>query len=286
MYEPVSNAQGAGLDQEINNIPSLRDRLDRYEVTQLTDSGMAEEQERGVDYELEREYQLERPLKVLPATHIIHDDLLAFFRTGKLPEHSTHIVPLFAPTDIDQALDSMTDWSPSPLATADFATTTEYSSGKSLTDYLRPVNWVVSSGSGENYVAIVMSPYEANELLPVIRKSDKVRLHIYASRVTASMRSFSELTFHTIPESPAGAWTAPAYIRTELNLFSGQLYFDNKEVDGFVCQPHRTGGNSPFSVSVTSTFKELTGFRRKGMSYNRTHLGQVLDARPLSEFES
>ncbi|KAH9180205.1 hypothetical protein EDB89DRAFT_2118669 [Lactarius sanguifluus] len=282
MYEPLSNAQGAG---------------------------MAEEQEREVDYEVEREHQVERPPKVLPATHIIHDDILTFVRTGKLPEHSTHIVPLFAPTDIDKALDSTIEWSPSPLATVDFATTTEYSNGKCLTDYLRPVNWVVSSGSGENYVAIVISPYEANELLPVIRKSDKVRLHIYAPRVTASMRSFSDFTFHTIPESPTGAWTAPAYIRMELNLFAGQLYFDSKEeydrvcelfalhmahpdakyieVDGFVRRPYRTGAKSPFSVSVIATFKELTGFRRKGMGYNRTHLGRVLDARSLSsEFGS
>ncbi|KAH9063764.1 hypothetical protein EDB83DRAFT_804615 [Lactarius deliciosus] len=309
MYEPVSNAQGAGLDREINNIPSLRERLDRLGVTQLTDSSMAEEQEREVNYEVEREHQVERPSKVLPATHIIHDDILTFVRTGKLPEHSTHIVPLFAPTDIDKALDSTIEWSPSPLATADFATTTEYSNCKCLTDYLRPVNWVVSSGSGENYVAIVISPYEANELLPIIRKSDKVRLHIYAPRVTASMRSFSDFTYHTVPESPTGAWTAPTYIRMELNLFAGQLYFDSKEeydrvcelfalhmahpgakhieVDGFVRQPHRTGAKSPFSVSVIARFKELTGFRRKGMGYNKTHLGRVLDARSLSsEFGS
>ncbi|KAH8991107.1 hypothetical protein EDB86DRAFT_3065229 [Lactarius hatsudake] len=308
MYEPVSNAQGAGLDREIDNIPSLRERLDRLGVAQLTDSSMAEEQEREVNYEVEREHQVERPPKVLPATHIIHDDILTFVRTGKLPEHSTHILPLFAPTNIDKSLDSTIEWSPSPLATADFATTTEYSSGKCLTDYLRPVNWVVSSGSGGNYVAIVISPYEANELFPVIRKSDKVRLHIYAPRVTASMRSFSDFTFHTIPE-PTGAWTAPAYIRTELNLFAGQLYFDSKEeydrvcelfalhmahpgtkhieVDGFVRRPHRTGAKSPFSVSVIATFKELMGFRRKGMGYNRTHLGRVLDARSLSsEFGS
>ncbi|KAH9180207.1 hypothetical protein EDB89DRAFT_2224074 [Lactarius sanguifluus] len=84
---------------------------------------------------------VERPSKVLPATHIIHDDILTFVRTGKLPEHSTHIVPLFAPTDIDKALDSTIEWSPSPLATADFATTTEYSNDKCLTDYLRPVSW-------------------------------------------------------------------------------------------------------------------------------------------------
>jgi len=176
-----------------------------------------------------------------------------------------------------------------------------------LTDYLRPVNWVVSSGYGNDSVAIVISPYEANELLSDIRKSDKVRLHIYAPRVTASMRTFSDLTFHTIPESAPIVWTSPAHIRTTLNLFAGQLYFDSKEeynricvlfalsmahpdakeieVDGFVHPSYRTGEYSPLAASVITTFKKLTGLRRKGMGYDKTHLGRVLDARPLSESE-
>ncbi len=309
MYDPISRAQGAGLYREINDIPSLRQRLDLLGVTQLTDVRMAEEQEREVNHEVERERQVERPPKVEPAKHTIRNDILTFVRTGNLPRHLTHITPLLAPTGIDEALDSTTEWSPSPLATVDFATTTKYPSNKRLTDYLRPVNWVISSGFGKNTVAIVISPYEANKLLPDIRKSDKVRLHIYAPRVTASMRSFSDLTFYIIPKSPATAWTAPSHTRTELNLFAGQLYFDSREeyervcvlfalhmahpgaekieVDGFVQLPHRTGANSPLSTSVIATFKELTGLRRKGMGYDKTHLGRVLDARSLSsEFKS
>jgi len=174
-----------------------------------------------------------------------------------------------------------------------------------LTYYLRPVNWVVSSGFGEDSVAIVISPYEANGLLPTIRKSDKVRLHIYAPKVTASMRSFSDLTFHTIPESPTMPWRCPSHIRTELNLFAGQLYFDSKEeydsvcvlfalsmahphakeveVDGFVRPWNRTGKSSPLSESVIATFKKLIGLRRKGMGYDKTQVGRVLDASRLKD---
>jgi hypothetical protein len=119
------------------------------------------------------------------------------------------------------------------------------------------------------------------------------------------MRSFSDLTFHTIPESPTLAWTCPAHIRTELNLFAGQLYFDNKEeydsvcvlfalsmahpdaeevgVDGFVPPPYRTGKGSPLSVSVIATFKRLISLRRNGMSYDQTQIGRVLGALPLMD---
>ena len=94
-----------------------------------------------------------------------------------------------------------------------------------------------------------------------------------------------------------------------LNLFAGQLYFDSREenkrvcvlfalhlfalhmacpdaekieVDGLVRVEYRTGESSPLSASVISTFKILTGLRRKGMGYDKTHLGRVLDARSLS----
>ncbi|KAH8992967.1 hypothetical protein EDB92DRAFT_1796839 [Lactarius akahatsu] len=309
MYEPAWNAQVAGLSPEINGIPSLRERLEHLGVTQLIDVRMAEEQEREVNHEVERERHVEPPPKVYPAKHIIHDDLRDFIRTGSLPMSSRYIIPLFSQTGIDKALDSTEEWSPSPLATTDFAITTRCSSVVRLSDYLRPVNWVLSSGSGKDGTVIVISPHEANELLPIIRQSGKVRLHVYAPRVTASMRSFSDLAFYTITRSPARELTAPAPLRIELNLFAGQLYFDSKEqyervcellalhmahpgakrveVDGFVPLAYRTGEGSPFSVSVVSIFKELTGLRRKGMGFGGTDLGRVLDARPLSsEFES
>ena len=309
MYDPVSNAQGSELYQQVKGVPSLRSRLERLEVTKLTDVKMSEEQEREqereVHHEVEREREVERPRKVEPAKHSIHLDIVTFVRTGKLPRRPTHIIPLLAPTGIDKVLDSSPDWSLSPRSTLDFATTTRYPSSERLTDYLRPVNWVVSSGFGKDSVAIVISPYEVNELLPDIRKSNEVRLHIYAPKVAASMRSFSDLTFYTIPESSTIAWTCPAQIRTQLNLFAGQLYFDSKEeyesvcvlfalsmahpdaeeigVDGFVLPQYRTGKSSPLSVSVIKTFKRLISLRRKGMGYDKTQLGRVLDARPLQD---
>ncbi|KAH9059214.1 hypothetical protein EDB87DRAFT_1684972 [Lactarius vividus] len=309
MYEPAPNSQVAGLSSDINSIPSLRERLERLGVTQLTDVRMAEEQEREANHEVERECHVEPPPRVHPAKHIIHNDLRNFVRTGSFPTHSKHIIPLFSQTGIDKALDSTAEWSPSPLATIDFTITTQGSNIVHLTDYLRPVNWILMSGSGRNSIAIIISPHEANELLPTIRKSGKVRLHVYAPRVTASMRSFSDLAFYTIPSTSATEWTAPAHLRIELNLFAGQLYFDSREqyqrvcellalhmahpgakhveVDGFVPPAHRTGESSPFSVSAISMFKTLTGLRRKGMGFGGTELGRVLDARPLSsDFDS
>ncbi|KAI0251164.1 hypothetical protein BJV78DRAFT_1282675 [Lactifluus subvellereus] len=304
MYHPTSNTQGNGVTPDIKNIPELYERMEGLGVVQVTDVRRAEEQEREVDHEVERERQVERPPKVRPARHVIHEDIRTFVETGEIPSSSTHIHPLFYPTGISEELASSVEWSPSPLSTEDFAITTENSNGMCLTDYLRPVNWILSGGSGKERTIIVISPHEANGLLPIIRERKLVRLHVYAPRVTASMRSFSHLTSYSIPESPIQMWSTPLHARTELNVFAGQLYFDTREdyesvcvllalimahpgaeyseVDGFVPPEYRTGGVSPFKKSRIQLLKKLIELRRKGIGYDRTHLGQVLNARPLS----
>jgi len=305
----------AKMSHDINSVPSLRERIERLGATKMVDARLAEEQEHEVNRELDpgrSTASIECPhppatgAKVEPAQHIIHGDILAFIETGQLRRSSMHIYSLLAPLNMTKSLDSTTEWSPSPLATADFITTTLNSDGDGLTEYLRPVNWILSSGSGKNSVVVVISPYEANELLPIIRKSNKVRLHIYAPRVTSSMRSFSDLRFYTIPDSQTERWSVPAHVRTELNLFSGQLYFDSREeyesvcallalsmahpeaehseVDGFVLPKYRTGRrSSPFARSRIPILKTLIGLRRKGKGYHLTHLGQILNGKPLSE---
>jgi hypothetical protein len=307
---------GAQMRQMINSVPSLRERMEELGVTKLIDARMAEEQEREVNHEVEtgsptaigvENPRLLAPLKVQPAKHIIHADILEFIETGKIPKSSMHISPLLAPLNMVRSLASTAEWSPSPRATADFITTVLDSNGEELTEYLRPVNWILSSGSGKDSVVVVISPYEANGLLPIIRKSNnlKVRLHIYAPRVTLSMRSFSDLTFYSIPDLQTERWSAPAHIRTELNLFAGQLYFDSREeyenacallalsmahpkaeyseLDGFVPPAYRTGRSSPFARSRIPELKTLIGMRRKGMAYHMTHLGRVLNGKPLGE---
>ena len=298
-------APHSGTDPDIKSIPSISERIEQLGITKLVDARIEEEQEREAIHEFEWERQAERPPNARPAMHDLRWDIREFVETGKLPESSTHISQLLIPIDMAEALGSTIEWSPSPLATMDFTTTVLDSDGTHLTEYLRPVNWILSSGSGKDSVVIAISPYEANELLPIIREKKKVQLHIYAPRVTSSMRSFSDLTFYSIPDSPAETWAVPVHARTVLNLFAGQLYFDSKEeyesvcvllalsrahpdaaysqVDGFVPPAYRTGRPSPFTESKIYILKTLIGLRRKGMSYYRTHVGQILNAIPLSE---
>jgi hypothetical protein len=106
MYDLVLRARDARLYQEIKDIPALHECLEHLGVTQLTDVRMAEEQEREVNHKVEQECQVECPPKVEPVTHLIHDNIRTFIRTGKLPSCLMHIILLLAPAGIDTALDS------------------------------------------------------------------------------------------------------------------------------------------------------------------------------------
>ena len=147
--------------------------MEHLGITELVNVRVAEEQEREVNHEVELERQVEPPPKAQPAGQVVHWDICKFVETGKLPESFAHVLPLLAPINMAQALDLSTEWYPSPLTTTGFTTTVLYSDGACLTEYLRPINWILSSGSGKDSAVIVISPFEANELLPEICKKRK-----------------------------------------------------------------------------------------------------------------
>jgi hypothetical protein len=226
LYGYTSEEQtNSSLALQASEIPELNARLKELEVGDLADSRMDEEQEREVSHEMEREQQVERPPKMEPAGHYLHLDVRSFIRTGIISKESEHIVPLLSVLPIAGA-------SAATFATSDFIRTVP---GKSqmttLSDYMRPVHWVVSSRIQGTLKLVVLSPFEVNALLPQIRESKVVHLHVYTPRATETMRSFSDLTFFTLPPLPIHGWSPPTpLIQTEINLWAGQLYLDNYDM--------------------------------------------------------
>lgn len=292
---------------------TLRDRLQSLGIQDLQDQSMDEEQEREVSHEVERERQVERPKKSQPINPTLHPAVRSFIETGVVPDNSPCFVSLFYPLR-SHKLQTPSAWSSNLLATVDFSTTISNLARTKLNDCMRPVNWIVS---GPNEVLVALSPYEANELLPLIRASKTVRLHVYAPRVTQSMRSFSNLQFYTVPSAPDSNHLCPSTTtQLQLNIWAGQLYLnsyqeyrslcaflgiyasaDNAhieevevETDGFVKREGRVVlakqfpeyDRCGFTRSPIVMVKDLMGFRRKGMDYMRTHLGQLLHARILN----
>jgi len=271
---------------------------------------MEEEQEREVDHEAERERQVERPPKAEAATHGVHKDVQGFVQTGLIPRDSSQIVSAFSSLKQSTTAPLEGVWSPNLFATKDFSTTIR-SSYHSVSEYLQPVNWIISSSVQDRMVVVLLSPYEVNELLPEIRQSRNVHLHLYSPKVTQSMRSFDDLKFFCIPPLPS-SWVPPTmHLMSQVNLWAGQLYISDYQtylqlckflglytqvlwsrediciqLDGFIQPEHRRNAqmsDSPFTESPVPFLKELIGLRRKGMGYLLTHMGKILHARPLAE---
>ncbi|KAK0245427.1 hypothetical protein EDD85DRAFT_917513 [Armillaria nabsnona] len=310
LQELYGLSDGPSPGSAIWQVSELRERCEMLGVSFVSGTNMDEEQEREVSHEIEREQQVERPPKVSPATHSLHPDVCTFVLEGTIEAQSTAFKPLFRVFDgISPALPQGENvWAPNLLCTRDFAGTIGTSSYRQNTsDYLRSINWIVSAQHDENTTLVVLSPFEVNKLLPEIRLSSNVHLHIYSPKVSVSTKRFDDLQFYCIPKP--GTWQInDALLITQLNIFAGQLYLrDYKEYqqlcsflglyqgqhstdenvpiqsDGFIKPEHRGEGDiSPFKTSPVPFLKALPGSRRKEHPYLATHLGKMLHGHVLT----
>ncbi|KAJ7160668.1 hypothetical protein C8R43DRAFT_881366 [Mycena crocata] len=288
---------------QVFDIPDMAERLNDLGFSHIVEATNDEEQEREVAHEVERERQVERPPPAIPATHNLSPDVVKLVNKGIFHRNSPAFV---SPFSIFEALHKKGKWSSQLLATEDFATTIKASGHPK--DYIRPVNWILSASHGGGHL-IIISPWEANELLPFIRASPYVHLHQYAPRTMMNMPSFEDLRFYALPASRPvlpQRWTTNDI--SQLNLLAGQLYLKDfpeykricdmlglyvddqvsgdgaavkYESDGFVKPEHRRAAmveECLFMESPLSAIKDLVSWRRKGLNYRSTHMGKILHA--------
>lgn len=298
------------------NIRLIEDKSIHFNIkldSALRGVRVQEEQERELAHEHEREREVQRPPEVQPLDHSLHKDVTTLIKCGKLICDSTAFLPAF--DSLSAALQRPRDqvataWTKQLLVTKDFAQIIQSSSWDKIDDFLRPVRWILSNGDAK--VLVVMSPFEVNELLPDIRESPYVHLHVYSPRVTQAMPSFEDLRFHCVPPLPS-SWSGPDHlIVQQLGLFSGQLYLkdmfayrnlcsflslyvdkDASSVaddaiighDGFIKTEYRqrNAAHSPFTESPVPFLQILFGLRQKGQSYLLTHMGKILRSEVLTE---
>ncbi|KAG2136632.1 hypothetical protein DEU56DRAFT_980804 [Suillus clintonianus] len=301
MYAPCNSSQASQVCD-----PDIQKKYEELGVVAGPERSMDEEQEREVVHEVERERQVQRPPKVNPAAQDLHVDVRRFIQTGLIPTGSPAFIPMLSGLDNTSAeFDEGDQWGRDVLVTLDFARTVgALFSIEKVDDYLRPVNWIVSSNVG---VLVVMSPNEVNTLLPDIRESPVIHLCVYTPRTTKKMQACDDLRLYCVPSTP---WLTPSVpLICQLNLFAGQLYFSSYEMylhtcnflglnapdlgdeeliaesDGFISEENRPSARKlcSFKRSQLPPLKELFGMRRKGMGYSPTHLGKMLNGRILTE---
>lgn len=316
-YRPKApGKKAAAQDSEPGAVPDpISHRLRDFGVSSCDGAMLHEEQERELAPEIETERQTERPPAMAEEPHSIHPDVAAFATEGTIVPNSKGYRRAFATLSRTRAGSQFGVANLSPViaptffATVDFARTVKSPGTRDAFEdsYLRSVQWVlVSRQAPSETVMLVISPYEANALMPKVAEGRKTTLHLYSPRVNPAYPSLDELTLFPYPRQQSDPISRQ--LRVALNLFAGQLYFNDYDMyvstckflglswerakedevlesDGFIAKDSegRVGGGSGFTKSPVNFFRHLMIIRRDSQAISGTHVGDMLDNRPLPE---
>ena len=328
-YRPRS-CNGMGFIDQVTpdmDLALIMDRCHEFDGLEFNSATLQEEQERELSPEIEQERQVQKSAPAQPEDHHIHADVKMFMYTGKLINGSKGYKPAFeALHDTSAAVHFDVSKFPCELmVTLDFARTVKAVGASYISDsYQRAVQWIVTSSDSstssiDNVVSrlvrhmMIISPYEAQELLPSIMSSPTTTLHLYSPRPNLGYRPLDSLDLHTVPARPEKL-ILPRSLVVQLNLFAGQLYLSTFQEyvdvcdflglmwktagegcivapDGFIIRESVDMATSrpKFAFSPVKFMKLLmTKIRRNCEGIEKTHMGAILDARLLreSDFEA
>ncbi|KAI5460281.1 hypothetical protein BGZ63DRAFT_454593 [Mariannaea sp. PMI_226] len=266
LYDPKPNGRGMASQTSTNTslqgfINDLNARRKAFQDTGRAVHGSAlqeVEQEREVAFEVESVRQVKKAhhYAAFSVTELSRD-LESFARTGRMPadaNYFTRVLSSMANTGLGRKFQVSRKATESKLyVTAEFDRTIKQVCENTRDNFLvrfyahrhkqmyeyerlmrskqRPVNWVLWSPVTET--AVVVIPEEAEALIPMLRDKNlhfSTHLLTYAAPVTRKMLQFNDLDYYSIPPLPLG-WTAPDWLRVELGLFAGRLYFEWREYE-------------------------------------------------------
>lgn len=322
-YRPASAYKTATSrpPEQDENLKLIAERCSQFTDLHHAAASLREEQERELAPEIEQERQIQRPPACAPNRHHLHDHVKTFASTGVLIAGSTAYRPAFEALRDTSAADhiDVSQFGSELLVTADFACTVEASSAKpsngpgGLDAFQRSVQWIITGKAEDGDIKhmMIISPYEAEELLPLMKTVKKTALHLYAPRSSLELRPLDGLDLYTVSDGPATK--PPRRLVVQLNLFAGQLYLSsyaeylelckylglawedsnegqNVAADGFIVRRDKSGddgcdgelGRCGFKESPVKFLKVLmTKIRRNCESIEKTHMGAILDGRVI-----
>ncbi|KAI1076026.1 hypothetical protein F5B20DRAFT_594387 [Whalleya microplaca] len=310
---PIPNQAGPSRATEGNTSDPIAIRCREFANLKLDVAGLAEqrEQEQELSPETEREREVQKPAYLIPAVHQMHVDVLDFVSSGDIKKAAVGYGPAFASLK-QTSVASLYDLSrlgAGLLVSRDFAqTVAARANSRELDLFQRPVQWILTGSPNANETTIkymmIISPFEAQHVLPTVQKSEKVSLHLYAPRTNLGFRALDSLDLYVEPERfRLQPRKMPRNLIVELNLFAGQLYLSSYDeyvevckflglthgraregevigTDGFILRDHagNVGGESGLERSPVEFFKLFfTKIRRNGGNIDKTHMGRILD---------
>jgi len=319
LYEPRNIAKTvtlSGTHEKLRGfVRELRDRRANFQDTGRAVHGSAlqeVEQEREVAFEVETVRQVKRPFQYSPLTFPgLHRDLESFVRTGRLPAASDGMTQVFvslSKTAVGRKFNIYKRHSQSKLfVSLQFDRTVKLNDDLGGDNFLRPVNWILWSTLFE--IAIVIVPEEAEIIISLLRDiqaaghTTSTHLLTYSAPVTRKMLHFNDMDFLAIPALPD--WKAPMWLRVELGIFAGRLYFDWSEYS-HICSflgldetsiledeaessdPSSSSGptttdrpKKTFTTRPLTFLQEWLAIRRRGQDFIHTPMGFITQGKVL-----
>lgn len=308
LYEPKTQGRGAVIKASAFDLclrAFANELLQRRKGFQ--DRGLAihasaleeVEQEREMEFEVEAVREVQAPIhfKAFKVSKL-HADIHKWVTTGRMAAGSDGYQPMFyalQKTAIGlQHTITATSTAARLHVSAQFTRTVSVPEAND--SFLRPCHWLLLDRMGRN--AILVSPEEANSLIPILQHLgvDKTACHliVYNAPITRRMLQFNDLNYYAIPPLPEG-FKAPMWLKVELGIFAGRLYFDWNEYEHLSSylgshgpDEHDDDNDTPrppkeaFATKPLAFLHDWLAVRRKGQDFEHTPMGFVTTGKPLS----
>jgi hypothetical protein len=167
----------------------------------------------------------------------LHSCIISFAKTGRLAADSAAYEQAFSAlrrTAVGRKYGITGGATSGKLyVSTEFTKTVNVPSGRPYDQFQRQVNWILWSTVSET--ALIIIPEEAEHLLQLVKESASPPTHVltYAAPVTRKMLHFNDLQYYAVPSLPSD-WEAPLWLRTELGIYAGRLYFEYPEYDSLL----------------------------------------------------
>lgn len=240
LYEPQNKISVTRISQNFTHlklkkfVTELSKRRKAFQDTGRAVNGTAlqeVEQEREAAVENEDVRQVKTPYRFEAYKFTgLHRDLETFALSGRIPADATcfrHAFSSLARTGIGKKFEIARKAMKSKLfVTTEFDKVVTTVQDSNADNFLRPVHWVLWSSVAS--AAVILIPEEAEAILRIKGAGDLrpgVHLMSYTAPTTRKMLDFYHLRYFNTPLLSVN-WEAPVWLRVQLFIFAGGLYFD------------------------------------------------------------
>lgn len=203
-----------------------------------------EEQEKELEHELEEQRQIERPPPAIAMKPVFDELLENLIRNGASSQSFRRMQIQKSIMSLDESLlekplyDAYkhfpSPWSKNLYVTRDFVNVTENLNAE---DYLRPVWWIAHIIHREDDdIYLLLSSFEANQLVPLFRKSNRSTLMCYRPRLS---QFHSNLMYERPLQVTAQNANPDDHMGMEeeaqIAMYSGSMYFNSEMEQDAYC---------------------------------------------------